>query len=536
MRPAKDIDLTELHRRCVAGERDAMAVLYEVYEPMLHLIACRYVCDPELAYDVVHDGFVIIFTSIGSLRDSARLESWMSVIVKRLALKAQKADMRFVAIDEYPDQPMTESDDEGDCLSWNELSDIIDRLPDGYRSVFRLAVLEGMSHREIGVMLGIGEHSSSSQLSRAKAMLRRMVSNYRMNMLVLAALIGGTGVYFYLRHGMNGDNESGVGVRDGSLSASLPENISSPRLKDEPVQSGIIPGIHEAEASYAAPDSAFMENNGEVEDNAVVLDKTGDINVADSRSESAATDTVVPQINVLETDDRIWAWQPSAGDGLKEKPMWTITASCEGTYGESAASALKIIVDDGSDGLENLPKVINVDRSVKHHAPVVAGVSFSKDLDSRWSIETGLRYSLLRSDSVYTESDDSGLIRRRDGRQSIHYIGIPVKARFRIFGAGGFSVYGHAGIGLDIPLKGRVSFKESLKGGQSVVRWHERLKVPMQWSVDAGIGLQYSFTPVFGIFAEPSFRYYINSGHGPQTVWRDRPCVFTIPVGIRFSW
>ena len=104
MRPAKDIDLTELHRRCVAGERDAMAVLYEVYEPMLHLIACRYVCDPELAYDVVHDGFVIIFTSIGSLRDSARLESWMSVIVKRLALKAQKADMRSVAIDEYPDQ------------------------------------------------------------------------------------------------------------------------------------------------------------------------------------------------------------------------------------------------------------------------------------------------------------------------------------------------------------------------------------------------------------------------------------------------
>ena len=64
-------------------------------------------------------------------------------------------------------------------LTLEELNAIIDKLPDGYGKVFRLAVLDGFSHKEIGALLGIAPHSSSSQLTRAKAMLRRMIVQYR---------------------------------------------------------------------------------------------------------------------------------------------------------------------------------------------------------------------------------------------------------------------------------------------------------------------------------------------------------------------
>ncbi len=56
---------------------------------------------------------------------------------------------------------------------------LIDRLPDGYRQVFRLSMLEKLSHKEIGLILGIAPHSSSSQLLRAKVLLRKYITEYR---------------------------------------------------------------------------------------------------------------------------------------------------------------------------------------------------------------------------------------------------------------------------------------------------------------------------------------------------------------------
>ena len=164
----------------------------------------------------------------------------------------------------------------------------------------------------------------------------------------------------------------------------------------------------------------------------------------------------------------------------------------------------------------------------------MVGLSFAKRIDSRWTIETGIRYTYLRSDSV-----SSSEIRYRESDQRIHYIGIPLKVSYRLFDWRGLSVYGQLGGGLDIPVGGtrKIFQNETFKDKPNVLkRWEEKMDTPLQWSVEAGIGLQYGFTPWFSIFAEPSVRYYFNPGSDVVTVRQDSPVVFTVPLGIRFTW
>lgn len=81
-------------------------------------------------------------------------------------------------------------------LEEKELFELIDKLPSGYRNVFRMAVIDGFSHKEIAEKLGIEPHSSSSQLTRAKVLLRNMI-NRRM-LAVISILLVSIPIYKYL--------------------------------------------------------------------------------------------------------------------------------------------------------------------------------------------------------------------------------------------------------------------------------------------------------------------------------------------------
>ena len=72
------------------------------------------------------------------------------------------------------------------------------------------------------------------------------------------------------------------------------------------------------------------------------------------------------------------------------------------------------------------------------------------------------------------------------------------------------------------------------EGTVSTDKFH--IHAPVQWSVEGGLGIQYHFTPSFSIYAEPSFRYYFNTGSDIRTIRQDKPFEFTLPVGLRFTW
>lgn len=145
---------------------------------------CRcYISDEQTVEDVLHDAFVIIFTSFDRLRDVRRAEAWMMAITRNLASKCKDhlEALPMVSLDETSEKELIAAENEEKDVRGVPLSEVvrmIDRLPNGYGLVFRLSVFEGLSHKEIADMMGIEPHSSSSQLARAKKMLRKMMQQY----------------------------------------------------------------------------------------------------------------------------------------------------------------------------------------------------------------------------------------------------------------------------------------------------------------------------------------------------------------------
>lgn len=167
------MDKKTLVERCQHGDREALGLLYSKYSARMMKIIRHYIADPADAGDILHDGFIVAFTQISSLRNPDKLEYWLGTIMKNLSIQYLNQVELNTLLDE--DADITDMPEIQDLISLEELEAIINLLPDGYRKVFKLAVLDNKSHREIGKLLGIAPHSSSSQLFRAKEMLRKII-------------------------------------------------------------------------------------------------------------------------------------------------------------------------------------------------------------------------------------------------------------------------------------------------------------------------------------------------------------------------
>ena len=203
------MEIVRLIERCRQGDAEALGELYEAYAHRMKGVCRRYISDKQTIEDVVHDAFVIIFSSFDRLRDPRRAESWMMAIVRNVASKCKEHlnALPTIPLEETNGGDLLIAEDDGVCLSSEEkevrgvpLSEVIgliDKLPEGYGQVFRLSVFEGMTHKEIAAMLDIEPHSSSSQLSRAKKMLRKMMQQYWAILLLLIPLT----FYLFMKEG-----------------------------------------------------------------------------------------------------------------------------------------------------------------------------------------------------------------------------------------------------------------------------------------------------------------------------------------------
>lgn len=199
-RPYEDMETEELVRRCKDGDRGALALLYQTYSGRLFRLCADIVKDRDAAQDLLHDGFIIIFSSIGSLRSPARLEAWMSRVMANLAVKYLNDRKNRPVAGAVADVPVETEEGQGGCdIPFDELMRMIDMLPEGYRNVFRLSVLEGLSHDEIARMLGIRPRTSSSQLLRARVSLQKMITAYRARLVLLLAAVAVSVVTLLLR-------------------------------------------------------------------------------------------------------------------------------------------------------------------------------------------------------------------------------------------------------------------------------------------------------------------------------------------------
>ena len=184
MQMKADISEEELSLQCQRGDMQARRTLYERYGGGLMAICLRYIGDRETAEDVLHDGFLRIFQSIKqfSYQGEGSLKAWLSRVMVNEALgylrKKNVQLQQEVLMTEIPDVPDTDDSDLND-IPRSVLMKFISELPDGYRTVFNLYVFEEKSHKEIGSLLGITEHTSSSQFYRAKSLLIKKINEYR---------------------------------------------------------------------------------------------------------------------------------------------------------------------------------------------------------------------------------------------------------------------------------------------------------------------------------------------------------------------
>ena len=183
---------------CKKGDKEALGELYTTYAKRLLGVCRHYVKDDNVAEDILHDAFIIIFMSIQDLKDESKLEGWMVTIVRNLSLKYfQSTEKETIPLSCLDIEIKDEVREEQKSIELGLLLSAIESLPKGNREVFKLSVLDGLSHKEIGELLGINPHSSSSQLFRAKKMLRTILINYWM--LLLLPILIPVYVYFITR-------------------------------------------------------------------------------------------------------------------------------------------------------------------------------------------------------------------------------------------------------------------------------------------------------------------------------------------------
>jgi len=177
------MDDSQLIIACKKQDRNAQKALYEQYASVMMAVCLRYCREEETARDLLHDGFIRVFTQIGSYRGNGSFEGWLRRIFVNLALenyRKEKQKNRFLEEYGIMNTNMTESptDDMLDIenIPREEVLEMIRDLPPGYRTVFNLFIFEDMSHKEIAQQLGINEAASRSQFFRAKTILQKKIS------------------------------------------------------------------------------------------------------------------------------------------------------------------------------------------------------------------------------------------------------------------------------------------------------------------------------------------------------------------------
>lgn len=174
-----DPDDLELAAACHAGEPQAQRALWERYKNRMYGVCLRLASSPQEAEDWLQEAFIRVFRHIGKYRGEGNLEGWVRRVVVRTAIQHFKQQrLKTTGLDDERLGRLLFEEGETGAGEGDEperLVGLLQQLPPGFRAVLNLYVLEERSHEEIARELNITVGTSKSQLSRAKAFLKRLI-------------------------------------------------------------------------------------------------------------------------------------------------------------------------------------------------------------------------------------------------------------------------------------------------------------------------------------------------------------------------
>jgi RNA polymerase sigma factor (sigma-70 family) len=166
----------EIIQGCLKNDAKAQHLLFQQYAGILMTICRRYAGEQPEAEDMLQESFIRIFRYLNQYKHAGSFVGWIKRITVNTAIKIlQSRKIKFSEITGNEAEIQTPDPDIFSDLSADELIKLISRLPDGYRIVFNLYIMEGYSHDEIARMLHIQKATSRSQLSKARAMLKEKI-------------------------------------------------------------------------------------------------------------------------------------------------------------------------------------------------------------------------------------------------------------------------------------------------------------------------------------------------------------------------
>ena len=567
------MDKRQLVDGCKRGDPESAEALYRDYSGKLMGICRHYVDSQEVAEDLLHDAFVVILSSLGQLRNPEKLEAWMGVIVKNLAIDYLKESQHFTHPEEDIDIEDVPEETVYPVPPYDDLLELIDRLPKQYGKVFRLSVLEGLSHKEIGALLHIGEKSSSSNLFRARQVLQKELKRYWLALLALIALFVTPLLLHKETESMPGQNGPvAMTPAEDSVHVVLPvDSLSAPETPSL-IESPQMAAISANDTTLTKTDSSIIRERLAPIDIRPISIPSVSISASEQKYRVRKQERQTQNFNQpLLAETRTTARKnllgllpsisalPSAiagsspivmGSGILAQASsyilapdtrvssWddflTAVQSMEGHYstGDSLAyyNSLLHIAERLAvpEAMDPNPKL--VEEKAEYEKPFTLGLSANIGLNDRWSVLTGLEYTRLRS--THSIGRDTLYIKNQ---QTIHYLGVPLGLSYTVWSKGNLNLNASAFGKMEIPVAGILN-SEHHNGVACTYQNTLRLKAPVQWSVGAGIGVQYNLTPWMGLYAEPQVRYYFDTGGGVQTIRQVQPVEFTVPFGVRLTF
>lgn len=553
----------ELISRCKAGDRQALNLLYCHYRPYLLNICKHYAKEDHVTEDLLHDAFIVILTSLDKLRDTDKLEAWMTTIVRNVGYHYWKhLEKENTALKQMADESQNMTA-ESLMPDFELMQKLVAQLPKGYQQVFRLSVFEGLSHQEISRMLNIAPHTSSSQLLHAKRMLRKLIKQSWLLILLFIAIP--TAIWKFLQK----DNPNIEGSVKEARVKSLPQStpIKSETESDKNSTSDLkkhFEGINHPTPTprhLSTSDLPHKEEERVHDEVPAIKEDSENINSPSTNTlrpstQPAITETNNNDIQIKKKNTSAWNIQLAYNGQLGKRDNFHEATSVNA---KSFSAISNILIpeetsysnwNDYSFYLNNtLPQQDMTDETrslmdiaannaqindgrmeahYEHQLPISIQLTLSRQLSRQLSVETGLSYTLLQSTN--TTGSSAAYIQER---QRLQYLGIPLRMGWQWYSKSSLSLYTSAGVMLEKPIHSSLDVNHFINDINTYSK-QEKLSVPLQWSTSVGVGIQYDITPHIGFYLEPSLQYFFNDGSSIKSYRTEHRFSVTLPLGIRF--
>jgi RNA polymerase sigma factor (sigma-70 family) len=175
-------ELQLIIKGCLVGDRTSQAKLYNLYVEKMMGVCLWYARNREEAEEVLHDGFMRVFTYLHKYKGDGLFEGWVRrIMVNAALLKYRNKSSSLYLVTEYNSEIHDIAVDTGFASNYDEreLMKLVQQLPPGYRIVFNLHVFEGYTHGEIAEVLGISKGTSKSNLADARRILQASLTSIK---------------------------------------------------------------------------------------------------------------------------------------------------------------------------------------------------------------------------------------------------------------------------------------------------------------------------------------------------------------------